>query len=399
MSASHLATPAYWASWADALPVLDRQAPQVTTTILDPFEQPATAPPHIQAAHAARQKIFEHGWEPPSWQQLTVQQPPPARDQIFAGPTQPGWQQHAAAPINIAAREGIYSSLDPASQAMLDSQTSPFGSRTFTTIPCTAKVTYPHQIFRVLMLRRLRLPLPLTERTCRCCRALDPLGDHRAACARARVFRSRRVPLEPATARVCREAGARVTMHTRWNQLNIPAVNHSYSFIFIFIHSYSFIHIHSFTFVHSHSFTFIHSHSFIHIHSFTFIHSYSFIHIHSFIFIHSYSFIFIHSFSFIHSHSLIFIHSFSFIHFHSFILIHSFSFIFIHSFFFSTRLFDRRKSSARLCLYWPVSRCAWAADCFYTGQSPDMQNPLMYGGGGEKAGGGVAVGVLCEQVT
>ena len=28
-----------------------------------------------------------------------------------------------------------------------------------------------------------------------------------------------------------------------------------------------------------------------------------------------------------------------------------------------------------------------------------MQNPLMYGGGGEKAGGGVAVGVLCEQVT
>ena len=51
-------------------------------------------------------------------------------------------------------------------------------------------------------------------------------------------------------------------------------------------------------------------------------------------------------------------------------------------YFFSTRLFDRRKSSARLCLYWPVSRCACAADCFYTGQSPDMQNPLMYGGGG-----------------
>jgi len=113
VSASHLATPAYWASWADALPVLHCQAPQVTTTILHLFEQFATAPPHIQAAHAARQTIFEHGWEPPSWQQLTVQQPPPARAQIFAGPTQPGWQQHAAAPINIAAREGIHSSLDP----------------------------------------------------------------------------------------------------------------------------------------------------------------------------------------------------------------------------------------------------------------------------------------------
>ena len=72
------------------------------------------------------------------------------------------------------------------------------------------------------LLRRLRLPLPLTERTCRCRRILDPLGDHRAACSRAAVLRSRGVPLEHAAARVCREAGARVTMHTRLN----PAVNH-----------------------------------------------------------------------------------------------------------------------------------------------------------------------------
>ena len=61
--------------------------------------------------------------------------------------------------------------------------------------------------------------------------------------------------------------------------------------------------------------------------------------------------------------------------------------------FFSTRLFDRRKSSTRLYLYWSISRCAWAAGSFYTGQSPDM-----HGGGGGEAGGGVAVGVLCEQV-
>ena len=51
-------------------------------------------------------------------------------------------------------------------------------------------------------------------------------------------------------------------------------------------------------------------------------------------------------------------------------------------FFLSRAFFDRRKPSTRLHLYWPVSKCAWAADCFYTGQSPGMQNPLMYGGGG-----------------
>ena len=67
--------------------------------------------------------------------------------------------------------------------------------------------------------------------------------------------------------------------------------------------------------------------------------------------------------------------------------------------FFSTRLFDRRKSSARLCLYWPVSRCAWAADCFYTGYAKSTYVRGITGVGGEKAGGGVAVGVLGEQVT
>ena len=97
-------------------------------------------------------------------------------------------------------------------------------SRAFTTIPYTTEVTYPDHIFRILMFRRLRLPLPHTERVCRCRRNLDTLSDHRAACARAGVLRSRGVPLEHAAARVCREAGARVTMHTRLANLNIPAV-------------------------------------------------------------------------------------------------------------------------------------------------------------------------------
>ena len=135
MSAALLASPAYWASWADALPVLHRQAPQVATVILQHFEQPATAPAHIQAAQAARQSIQEQGWEPPSWRQLLAQQPPPANEELFAGPTQPGWQQHAAAPVNTAARQDLYSTLDPASQAILDSQSGPFASRTFTHHP------------------------------------------------------------------------------------------------------------------------------------------------------------------------------------------------------------------------------------------------------------------------
>ena len=42
-------------------------------------------------------------------------------------------------------------------------------------------------------------------------------------------------------------------------------------------------------------------------------------------------------------------------------------------------------------LYWPVSRCA-LADCFYTGQSPDLQNPekmVTPGGWGLAVGAGL----------
>ena len=224
MSASQLSTPAHWASWADAMPVLQRQLPSVATTILQALNNLDEAQPCIQAAQAAHQHIHAHGWEPPSWQQVLEQQPPQTQAEAFTGPTQPGWQQHASVPFHRTARAGVYNSIDAASQALLDSQTGPFASRAFTTIPYTTDTTYPDHIFRILLLRRLRLPLPLTERACRCRRDLNPLGDHRAACARAGVLRSRGVPLEQAAARVCREAGARVTMHTRLSNLNIPAV-------------------------------------------------------------------------------------------------------------------------------------------------------------------------------
>ena len=49
-----------------------------------------------------------------------------------------------------------------------------------------------------------------SERVCPCRGALDALGDHRAACARAGVVGPRSVPLERTAARICREAGARV---------------------------------------------------------------------------------------------------------------------------------------------------------------------------------------------
>ena len=66
-------------------------------------------------------------------------------------------------------------------------------------------------LFRVLVLRRLRLPLPLGPRPGSCRRSLDALGNHRAACAKSVMLPTRALPLERALARVCREASASPT--------------------------------------------------------------------------------------------------------------------------------------------------------------------------------------------
>ena len=63
--------------------------------------------------------------------------------------------------------------------------------------------TFDPQPFRVLMLRRIHLPLPLSISNCRCGRPLDSLGHHRAACAVAGVLGRMGFTLESAAARVC----------------------------------------------------------------------------------------------------------------------------------------------------------------------------------------------------
>ena len=75
--------------------------------------------------------------------------------------------------------------------------------------------------YRVMLLRRLRLQLPLVPAFCPCRRRLDALGDHRASCPRSGLLRSRAVPLERAAARVCREAGATVATNVLLRDLNL----------------------------------------------------------------------------------------------------------------------------------------------------------------------------------
>ena len=121
-----------------------------------------------------------------------------------------GWQRLAAAAGDERALELHLSHLDAASRALLLSQAGPHAARALTS---------PQ--FRVILLRRLRLALPVAPRACACRGRLDPLGGHRAACANAGVLASRALPLERAVARVCQETGAGVARNVRLADMNI----------------------------------------------------------------------------------------------------------------------------------------------------------------------------------
>ena len=85
------------------------------------------------------------------------------------------------------------------------------------TCPTCRITTIPPQLFRVTLLRRLRLPV----RSCRCGLPLDEFGHHRAACAQAGVFSKRGWALENVVARICREVGGRVTTNVFMRDLDL----------------------------------------------------------------------------------------------------------------------------------------------------------------------------------
>ena len=64
---------------------------------------------------------------------------------------------------------------------------------------------------------------PLQARSCRCGRPLDVLDHHRAACANAGVFGRRGWVLENVAARVCREAGGRVSTNLAVRDMDLGA--------------------------------------------------------------------------------------------------------------------------------------------------------------------------------
>ena len=100
--------------------------------------------------------------------------------------------------------------MSDAEGAMLRSQGGPLASAPFVSLPTNRTSRLEPQLVGVLFLRRLRFPLPLPARACRCGHPLDVFGHHRSQRVVAGTLGRRAFPLENAAARICREVSGRV---------------------------------------------------------------------------------------------------------------------------------------------------------------------------------------------
>ena len=229
-SAVNLAPAAYWASWTDSLAMTRSRHPGVAARLVHELNRgrEAGAPCLREAAEAADQLRTLGFRDCPSWQAAADgarPMPRPEEENEDDDPTNKtrGWQRCAAAHIDASLARDLSASLDPASRALLLSQSGPMAARALTVSPTSPLTTLDSHILRIILLRRLRMPLPLSARHCRCRRPPDPFGDHRAACSNAGVLGPRGFPLEKIAAKICREAGARVAENVFLRDLNLDA--------------------------------------------------------------------------------------------------------------------------------------------------------------------------------
>ena len=202
---------AYWASWADSLHMIKQRHPAVPNQILHELAHHQEAGFHVVAASIAREELIRAGFRAPAWSQVAAGLRPDApqvKDHQIGMPGD-GWPHTHLVETSVRPR------LSATEQAMLRSQGGPLSGVPFSCFPTSALSRFDPSQFRVLMLRRLWLPLPPSSRNCRCRRLLDvPWPPPRG------------FALESTAARICREAGARVGTNVMVRDMDLLPQNH-----------------------------------------------------------------------------------------------------------------------------------------------------------------------------
>ena len=146
---------AYWASWAHTLPTLQARVPELVAAAY-----PLAGNDGVPATSSVA-KLLQAAARLPRHRAGTCSS--------LAG-NRRGSLTSATMVISCdkSACASLYSHLDPASRALMLSQAGPGGSLAITVLPTAPELRLPSSHMRVLLLRRLRQPLPVAPRTCRC---------------------------------------------------------------------------------------------------------------------------------------------------------------------------------------------------------------------------------------
>ena len=217
---------AYWASWADTLPILRQRHPSVVAEALRrvqsaSVEGPDEATPDLAELAKAATRLQEAGFALPTWDALADGgRPPPALVERTLGEPLRGWQPAAAACWDASACTSLLSDLDTALRALMLSKQA-------------LAAPVPSQHFPQLRSSdsRARVSALCYSDACGCpCQS----GHGRAGVevhsmlwvttvqlVRRFVLGARGAALEKAAARVCREAGARVATNVFLRDMNV----------------------------------------------------------------------------------------------------------------------------------------------------------------------------------
>ena len=162
-SAVRTSLPAYWASWGDCLHMVHQRHPDIAEVLVNHLEAGGDTPYLSAAVAAARELMGVEGFEPPSWSALALgARPPPPQEDFELDALRGGWQHEVSARVERQFRErNVLPVLTDGERALLRSQSGSGAGAALSTVPCDPLRRIEPQLFRVLLLRRLRLPLPL----------------------------------------------------------------------------------------------------------------------------------------------------------------------------------------------------------------------------------------------
>ena len=226
---SRTSAAAYWASWADSMPRIRRLFPNYGNLLLRRLEaDPGDGSSLGDAACLAelmqcQRELATEGCSLPTLTEILAgmchasddAQPTDGGDEeeLDAGEFKHGWQRRASQAREKHAHATLLSRSSRPTKARLRSCAGQHNARWLVAAPTCEGLRLRNPILRVLLLRRLGLPVePLSEECeARGCRAaLDSYGYHRSACNRTGRIHGRHAAALGPWRQVLTEAGYRV---------------------------------------------------------------------------------------------------------------------------------------------------------------------------------------------